>query len=263
LRRLIADDAQVDNYLEKVSNKGEELFVKNLENVQGDERDFIFISMTYGVEPGASAMKQRFGPINGRQGHRRLNVLFSRARIRIGLFTSFGSMDVVPTENSAEGVHVLRRYLEYAEVRGRLAPDRPGPEADSDFEVEVADRLRAKGYVVDYQVGVSGYKIDLGVRHPDFPEQYVAGIECDGASYHSSKSARDRDRIREEVLQSKGWKLIRVWSTDWFDNAAHQTERLVQKIEDLRKRPGRPRWISNASNTLASSERWSDQGCCF
>ena len=112
-----------------------------------------------------------------------------------------------------------------------------GTDADSDFEIEVADRLRARGYVVDYQVGVSGYKIDLGVRHPDHPERYLAGIECDGATYHSSKSARDRDRLREEVLNDKGWDIVRVWSTDWFDNPSLQTARLVEKLELFRRRP--------------------------
>jgi very-short-patch-repair endonuclease len=237
LNRLFADDVLVDQYLEKVLNKGEEFFVKNLENVQGDERDFIFISMTYGREPGGSAMKQRFGPINRKQGHRRLNVLFSRARMRIGLFTSFASADVVPGADSSEGVHILRKYLEYAETCGRVSVmPGSGSESDSDFEVEVADRLRANGYVVDYQVGVSGYRIDLGVRHPEHQERYLAGVECDGASYHSSKSARDRDRLREEVLTDKGWDIVRVWSTDWFDNPTLQTARLVEKLEILRKR---------------------------
>jgi very-short-patch-repair endonuclease len=238
LNRLVADDVLVDQYREKVANKGEELFVKNLENVQGDERDFIFISMTYGPESGSAVLKQRFGPINRKQGHRRLNVLFSRARTRIGLFCSFGSADIKPASDSAEGVHVLRKYLEYAETRGREATT-PGSdiEPDSDFEIEVADRLRARSYLVDYQVGVSGYKIDLGIRHPDFPERYLAGIECDGAAYHSSKSARDRDRLREEVLNNKGWDIVRVWSTDWFENPTLQTDRLVEKLELLRQKP--------------------------
>ncbi len=236
LNRLIADDVLVDQYREKVTSKDEDLFVKNLENVQGDERDFIFISMTYGPESGTTVVKQRFGPINGKQGHRRLNVLFSRARTRIGLFCSFGSADVVPTPDSSEGVRVLRKYLEYAETRGGFS-NLPGGEPDSDFETEVADRLRARDYVVDYQVGVSGYKIDLGVRHPDHPERYLAGIECDGARYHSSKSARDRDRLREEVLNDKGWDIVRVWSTDWFDNPALQTDRLTEKLELLRRKP--------------------------
>ncbi len=236
--RLRTDDPLVDLYLDKLLGKGEEFFVKNLENVQGDERDFIFVSMTYGREPGGTAMKQRFGPINRKQGHRRLNVLFSRARMRIGLFTSFGSIDVVPAPDSSEGVHILRKYLEYAETRGRVS-SMPGgdAESDSDFEVEVAERLRAKGYAVDYQVGVSGYRIDLGVRHPDHPERYLAGIECDGATYHSSKSARDRDRLREEVLVNKGWDIVRVWSTDWFDNPNLQTARLTEKLEALRIKP--------------------------
>lgn len=238
LNRLIVDDVLVDQYREKVSSKGEELFVKNLENVQGDERDFIFISMTYGPESGTSVLKQRFGPINRKQGHRRLNVLFSRARTRIGLFCSFGSTDVTPTTDSSEGVHVLRRYLEYAETRGRVS-DVPGAggDADSDFEIEVAERLRAGGYTVDYQVGVSGYRIDLGIRHPDHPERYLAGVECDGATYHRSKSARDRDRLREEVLNDKGWDIVRVWSTDWFDNPTLQTTRLIEKLELLRRKP--------------------------
>jgi very-short-patch-repair endonuclease len=130
---------------------------------------------------------------------------------------------------------VLRKYLEYAETRGRVSGfSGPGADADSDFEIEVADRLRARGYIVDYQVGVSGYKIDLGVRHPDHPERYLAGVECDGATYHRSKSARDRDRLREEVLNDKGWDIVRIWSTDWFDNPSLQTTRLIEKLEVLR-----------------------------
>jgi very-short-patch-repair endonuclease len=240
LRRLSAGDQLVDIYREKVQKKGEPLFVKNLENVQGDERDYIFISLTYGREPGATAMKQRFGPINGKQGHRRLNVLFSRARIRIGLFASFGSADVKPSETSSEGVHVLKRYLEYAESRGRAIVETIGSEPDSDFEVEVAARLRARGYQVDAQVGVSGYKIDLGIRHPDHPEHFLAGVECDGARYHSSKSARDRDRLREEVLRGLGWELLRVWSTDWFDNPDLETEKLAKRLQQLQSQPAHP-----------------------
>ena len=239
LRRVWAGDELVDRYREKVQKKGEPLFVKNLENVQGDERDFIFISMTYGREPGATALKQRFGPINGKQGHRRLNVLFSRARMRIALFTSFGSADVRPGELSADGPRVLKRYLEYAETRGRAVVESIANEPDSDFEIEVGERLRAKGYELDFQVGVSGYKIDLAVRHPDHAERFLAGIECDGARYHSSKSARDRDRLREEVLGGLGWAILRVWSTDWFDNPELETDKLVAKLENLRSGPPR------------------------
>jgi len=227
-------DDLVDEFQAKAATRGEPVFVKNLENIQGDERDFILISMTYGREPGTSAMKQRFGPINGKQGHRRLNVLFSRARQRVGLFTSFGSGDVKPTEKSHQGVRVLQRYLEYAESRGRLV-DTVGADVDSDFEADVADRLRAKGYEVEYQVGVSGYRIDLGVRDPQKREVFLAGIECDGARYHSSKSARDRDRLREEILRGLGWDIVRVWSTDWFDDPDEETRKLVRKLEKLKE----------------------------
>lgn len=240
LRRLSVDDELVERYRAKADRKGEALFIKNLENVQGDERDHIFISMTYGRKAGEGLVAQNFGPINRKQGHRRLNVLFTRARVRIGLFCSFGSADVRPTETSSDGVHTLKRYLEYAETRGRAAIQSIGGEADSDFELEVAHRLRDKGYKVELQVGVSGFRIDLGVRHPDHTEHFLAGVECDGAAFHSSKSARDRDRLREEVLTSLGWQLVRVWSTDWFDNPELETEKLVRKLEELRQLAASP-----------------------
>lgn len=157
--------------------------------------------------PGCGLCVEGPVPALERSGHRRLNVLFTRARIRIGLFTSFGSADIKPTEASAEGVHVLKRYLEYAEGMGRSSVAAMGGEADSDFEIEVAERLRAKSYDVERQVGVSGFKIDIGLRDPDHPGRFLAGVECDGARYHSSKSARDRARLREEVLSGLGWEI--------------------------------------------------------
>lgn len=241
LRRLKADDPDVEEYEEKVKAKGDEVFVKNLENVQGDERDFIFISLTYGPERGMQKVYQRFGPINGKNGHRRLNVLFTRARIRLVLFTSMTSADVLcEPGQSAEGVRILKAYLEYAERRGEVGGTLTGKGADSDFEFAVAERLRSRGYSVETQVGVSGYRIDLGIRHPDRPDRFIVGVECDGRAYHSSKSARDRDRLREEILRGLGWTIIRVWSTDWFDNPTLQTDRLVKEIEELRRRPVPP-----------------------
>lgn len=237
LRRLETGDELVELYRLKVARRGEDVFVKNLENVQGDERDFIFVSMTYGPEAGRTQVMQRFGPIAGKQGHRRLNVLFTRARSRIVLFASLGSEDVRPSETSSRGVHVLKRYLAYAEARGRSLGTATGRDADSDFEIEVARRLEAHGFIVDKQVGVSGFRIDLGVRHPELPGTYLAGIECDGAAFHSSKSARDRDRLRESVLRGLGWDLLRVWSTDWFQSPDLQTTRLVNALEALRSRP--------------------------
>lgn len=236
LRRLASEDELVLRYQEKVAERGEPFFVKNLENVQGDERDYIFISMTYGPAVPGGPVAQRFGPIAGKHGHRRLNVLFTRARLRIAMFASFGSKDVRPTETSAQGVHILKRYFEYAERQG-YAEVVEGAVADSDFEIEVARRLRAAGHQIDLQVGVSGFRIDLGVRHPERREQFIAGVECDGASFHSSKSARDRDRLREEILTGLGWNILRVWSTDWFDNPDVQTANLLKRIEELRSKP--------------------------
>ncbi|MDR3497264.1 MAG: AAA domain-containing protein, partial [Ancalomicrobiaceae bacterium] len=239
LRRLMHADELADRYRTRVAARGEPLFVKNLENVQGDERDYIFVSLTYGPAEGTRAVAQRFGPIAGKHGHRRLNVLFTRARQRIGLFASFGSADVHPIETSAQGVHVLKRYLAYVEERGRRAADSIGGEPDSDFEREVAARLTEAGFRVECQVGVAGYRIDLGVRHPDRPDSFLAGVECDGARYHSSRSARDRDRLREEVLKGLGWQIVRVWSTDWFADPDEETRRLVRRLDLLRVLPDR------------------------
>lgn len=233
-------DELVQRYRERVEANGEEFFVKNLENVQGDERDYIFISMTYGPESGQTNVLQRFGPINGKNGHRRLNVLFSRARVRMALFTSMGAADVRPTDKSAQGTHILKGFLAYVEAKGHATavPMTTGV-SDTDFEEAVAIRLENRGFVVDRQVGVSGFRIDLGIRHPDNPAIYLAGVECDGRAFHSSKSARDRDRLREDVLRSQGWELVRVWSTDWFQDPLQQTERLVKKLNAILAAEGR------------------------
>ncbi len=237
LRLLETGDEAVERYREKVENLGEPLFVKNLENVQGDERDFILISMTYGPRPNEKSVLQRFGPITGKQGHRRLNVLFTRARMRIGLVTSMDTSDIRPTETSSQGVHMLQNYLSYVEQGGREAGILTGHEPDSDFEIHVAERLRARGYQVIPQVGVSGFRIDLGVLNPKHEGHYLAGIECDGAQYHSSKSARDRDRLRQEVLEGLGWRILRVWSTDWFDNPDRQVSLLADRLDALVDQP--------------------------
>jgi very-short-patch-repair endonuclease len=235
------DDA-VERYL-SACNSGtpkrgpEPFFIKNLENVQGDERDIILISLTYGPEPGQTRVMQRFGPIARTQGHRRLNVLFTRARRRVVVFSSMGSDDVIVTPTSRRGVRVLRDYLRYTESRRLEVGEASGREVDSDFEREVKSRLEGHDFIVDPQVGVAGYRIDLGVRHPKHPTVYLAGIECDGAAFHSAKSARDRDRLRESVLRGLGWDILRIWSTDWFTDANLQTDRIVNELRRLAERP--------------------------
>jgi very-short-patch-repair endonuclease len=174
----------------------------------------------------------RFGPVNSNVGHRRLNVLFTRAKERVDLFTSMRSGDVKITDGASLGIKTLKSYLEYAET-GKLEQGvLTGREPDSEFEIFVRDRLAQHGFEVVPQVGVAGYFIDLAVKHPK-RSGYLLGIECDGAMYHSSKSARDRDRLREEVLIGLKWNIYRIWSTDWFADPQQQFNRLVAHIEQL------------------------------
>ncbi len=227
--RLFLNDETAEDYKQKWEGTLEPFFVKNLESVQGDERDAIFISTVYGPNKDGTVM-QRFGPINGKHGHRRLNVLFTRAKHNLVLFTSLRPDDIKATETSALGLRAFKGYLEYA-YGGKLdAGTVTGKEPDSDFEICVKERLESIGYEVIPQIGVAGYFIDLGVKHPDYPYGFFMGIECDGAMYHSSKSARDRDRIRQEVLEGLGWEIYRIWSTDWFHNPGNEFEKLKAYI---------------------------------
>ena len=178
-------------------------------------------------------MAQRFGPINSVSGHRRLNVLFTRAKEKVVVFSSMEPGDVIPTETSRAGVGILKHYLAYASS-GQLDLGTPtGRPPDSDFEVFVADRLRTQGFEVVANLGVAGYFIDIAVKDPRNPDRYLLAIECDGATYHSAKSARDRDRLREEILVERGWTVYRIWSTDWFANPERETKKLLRHIQSL------------------------------
>ncbi|MFE1960584.1 DUF3320 domain-containing protein [Streptomyces sp. NPDC059479] len=206
-------------------------FVKNLESVQGDERDVMIMSVGYGPdEHGKTGLN--FGPINKGGGWRRLNVAVTRARYRMEVVASFRGTSLADSPN--ESVQYLKRYLEYAESGPSvLARDvvQADAEPESPFEESVRDVLRDWGYTVQPQVGVAGYRIDLGLRHPEMPGAYALGIECDGAMYHSSKAARDRDRLREQVLNGLGWRLYRIWGTDWYRGRASAELRLREAVE--------------------------------
>jgi very-short-patch-repair endonuclease len=229
----ITNNRAVQQYIDtwKEKNDGlEEFFIKNLENVQGDERDVIFIGTVYGAEePGARVM-QRFGPINVLAGKRRLNVLFTRAKQKIVTFSSMTAADIEAEEHTNAGTYMLKRWLEYAASGILDAGEETENEPDSDFEVFVIDQIRAMGCKPVPQVGVAGYFVDIGIRHPEWPHGFILGVECDGATYHSAKSARDRDRLRQELLENLGWKLHRIWSTDWFNNPRQEAERLRKVI---------------------------------
>lgn len=222
-------------YKEHWQEEGEPLFIKTLENVQGDERDAIIISTTFGKPSGSKAVGQNFGPISKQGGWRRLNVLFTRAKKSVTLYTSLRPDDILVGPTTPDGTKALRNYLEYARTGSLTVAEDTGLEPDSDFEISVMDMLKLRGYEVTPQLGVAGYRIDIAVKHPKIPGCYLAAIECDGATYHSALSVRDRDRIRQEILESLGWRgrIWRIWSTDWFRSPRSEIEKLISFLNDL------------------------------
>ena len=213
----------------------EDAFVKNIENVQGDERDVIFISVGYGpTTPGGRLSSMRFGPINAEGGERRLNVLFTRARARCRVFASFEAGDIDLSRVTRVGPRVLRRFLEYAATGQSVEHQPEGLGPESSFEEDVAKVIRSLGYLADHQVGSGGFRIDIGVRHSASPGRYILAVECDGATYHGALSARERDRHRQEVLEGMLWRFHRIWSTDWFYRRAREINRLEEALGKAR-----------------------------
>jgi hypothetical protein len=230
-----SSDPILDAGLKRDAQTEDPIFIKNLENVQGDERDVIIISFTYGPQNrGSNSVLQRFGPINYEQGWRRLNVLFTRAKKRIQVYSSMRSEHILVSDTSKRGIRALKNYLAYVESGDLIdhTGDSQG-EPDSDFEIAVMKQLSAAGYECVPQVGVAGFKIDIGVRDPGLPGRYLMGIECDGATYHSSKSTRDRDRVRQGVLEDLKWNIKRVWSTDWFKNPDAELKPIIDELNRI------------------------------
>jgi len=213
----------------------EATIVKNLENVQGDERDVILFSITFWKDAAGKA-NMDFGALNRDGGERRLNVAVTRARQELIVFSGFTADQIDPTRAKGLAITHLKTFLDYAE-RGAIALSAQNLGSvggfDSPFEEAVAAQLEQRGWVVVPQVGISGFRIDLGVRHPDLAGAYLAGVECDGASYHSAATARDRDKVREQVLTGLGWNMLRVWSTDWWYDAAGCADRLHFALQAL------------------------------
>jgi very-short-patch-repair endonuclease len=231
-RDAIEDALQARGLLSAVdafAPNGERLFIKNLEAVQGDERDVIFISIGYGPD-AQGRMTMGFGPLSADGGERRLNVLISRARLQCTVFSSITAGDI-PVDVKPRGTRMLREFLHFAETGHIAAGDVGIADFDSPFEEAVAAYIRRAGYEFAAQVGVSGFRIDLGVLDPRRPGKFALGVECDGAAYHSGRSARDRDRLRQEVLEGLGWKLHRIWSTDWFRKPEREAQKLLTAIE--------------------------------
>ncbi len=225
IRRARIEDEVLDSFLDESLH--EPFFVKNLERVQGDERDAIILSIGYGKN-AEGRLLYRFGPLNIEGGERRLNVAITRARNRMTLVSSFSAADMDPRKLRAEGAKMLGRYLVYAESKGsdlgRIATAKPEL---NPFERDVRDQLVAAGIPLVAQYGCSGYWIDYAAQHPTKPGQMVLAIECDGASYHSSATARDRDRLRQEHLERLGWTFHRIWSSEWFHHREAEVGRAV------------------------------------
>ena len=203
--------------------------------MQGDERDLILLGIGFGpTDPGGKTMAMNFGALNNQGGWRRLNVAATRARAEMIVFTSFEPGMIDLTRSSARAVADLKHFIEFAERGPRALAEAASGSlggAESPFEEAVASELQRRGWVVVPQVGVSKFRIDLGIVHPDRPGDYLLGVECDGATYHSAATARDRDKVRSAILGSLGWHLVRIWSTDWWIDKQGAADRLHRAID--------------------------------
>ncbi|WP_421595150.1 DUF3320 domain-containing protein [Rahnella sp. PD4] len=230
------------------AHQSEPFFVKNLENIQGDERDVIIISVGYARNP-QNYMAMRFGPLGAEGGERRLNVLISRAKRRCEVYASITDEDIVLERAKGKGVFAFKLFLQYART-GRLSvAERSGRSMDSVFEEQVANALQKEGYQVHPQVGIAGFFIDLAIADSNMPGRYLIGIECDGITYHSSRSSRERDRLRQAVLEDHGWIIHRIWSTDWFQRPEEQLQKTLSAIQAAKKE------LENRSETSLSPSR--------
>ncbi len=249
---LAEEDEEFNTLYHQVMGKDldEQIFVKNIENVQGDERDIIIFSVGY-AKAENGRVYNRFGPLGQQGGENRLNVAVTRSKEAIYVVSSIepNELDVSKTKNV--GPKYFKSYLEYAQAVSNLQKERIGAvlselneemntqrqekalHFDSPFETQVYEQLTEMGYKVDTQVGLSNYRIDLAVVHPENESRYILGIECDGAMYHSSPSAKERDVYRQKFLENKGWTIHRIWSRNWWKNPSAELEEVDQLIKQI------------------------------
>jgi superfamily I DNA and/or RNA helicase/very-short-patch-repair endonuclease len=220
--------------------KSDSLFIKNLENVQGDERDYIFFSIGYAYDKKGT-LSHNFGPLNREGGHRRLNVAVTRARNKLKVFSSIHSSDIDLNRTNAQGAILLKKYLAFAESSSGTSLDADElDKVDNNLpenivqkalvEESIAKALESRGYQVQKFLGSSDYRIDLAVRNPKNPDEFILAIETDGEMYRSAKTTRDRERLRREVLESLGWKVHRIWARDWIRNYQEELEKVIKLI---------------------------------
>lgn len=239
---LLTDMFRENPELETIALEREEpIFIKNLENVQGDERDVILFSIGYGPDKDGK-IALNFGPLNRDGGWRRLNVAVSRARYEMKVFSTLTADQIDLNRTSADGVAELKAFLEYAE-KGRsalYAQIKSDNRTDDELILSIAADLTARGYTVKTNVGCSGYKIDLGVVDPDNHDKYLLGILCDGYNYKTARTAHDRIVTQSSVLKMLGWNLHRVWSMDWWDNRSRTIDAIVKAIQDAKEGKAAP-----------------------
>ena len=232
IRQLRLQNSQYEKFFSEDSDQ--EFFIKNLENVQGDERDTIIFSIGYAKDPNG-IMYMNFGPLSRNGGYRRLNVAITRAKYNVKLVGSIHPTDIKIENTNSEGVKMLRQYIEFAingdSVLQNELQYNNSVDVESPFEEAVYDFLIKNGYNVKTQVGCSGYRIDMAIKHPTLSGIFVLGVECDGATYHSARTARERDRIRQTVLEDIGWKIYRIWSTDWIKDPKTEGEKLLEAVK--------------------------------
>lgn len=234
-------------------NGDEPFFVKSIERVQGDERDSIILSFGYGKD-AAGKLNLFWGPLLQDGGERRLNVAISRAKRSMTLITSFGLADLSQDRHSSPGYRLMYNFLKFTASGGKDLGSMERVPPLNAFEIDVKNRLEAAGLKLDCQVGVGSYRIDFAIKHPERSDHYVLAVEADGASYHSGHTARERDRLRQSLLEQRGWVFQRIWSTDWFNNPSAEVERIVraykmalqgQPVERDEKVVNAPEWRAN------------------
>jgi very-short-patch-repair endonuclease len=233
IRSMRLRNQQYEHFFNEETN--EPFFTKNLENVQGDERDTIIFSIGYAKDT-TGIFRMNFGPLSKSGGERRLNVAITRAKYNVKLVGSIMPTDIIVEKISSDGPKLLRNYIDFA-INGagslmRVTTENGYTWHDSPFEEAVYNFLDHKNYKVVTQVGCSGYRIDMAIKHPTLSGIYVLGIECDGVTYHSARTARERDRLRQEILENMGWKIYRIWSTDWINDPITEGEYLIAAINN-------------------------------
>jgi len=220
--------------LEKVAMESSEpIFIKNLENVQGDERDVILFSIGYGPDKEGK-IYLNFGPLNREGGWRRLNVAVSRARYEMIVFSTLRSDEIDISRTSSEGVAGIKAFLKYSEKGKAALPQKNNikKSAPRYFEKMVAVEIQKLGYSVKTDIGISGYRIDIGIVNPEKPSEYILGILTDGKTYRAAKTAKDREVVQIDVLKMLGWNIYKLWSIDWWDNPQKVIKDIVRVIED-------------------------------